>query len=232
MMEPDLHRVGDFFEALKPHVGDRLQIEIPTRQHDQRYFTTLVGYVHNISVLVRNPVVNGLPLPMRDNEKLIVRGFSGLEAFSFETQVDRVCIAPFPYLHLAFPQTIRITPVRHEIRVKAHLPVSIKPKEGGSAIHAFISNLSNGGIQVDSEDEFGEKNDEVKVSFNFTIQPNDYDAHIECACVIQKVSIQDNPSGGFVFQYGLKMLKLDNSQAILLQNLIYQTLLEDHHNIA
>lgn len=226
------HQVKDFFEALKPHVGDRLQIEIPTRQHDQRHFTTLVGYVHNLSVLVRNPLVNGLPLPMRDNEKLIVRGFSGLEAFSFETRVERVCIAPFPYLHLAFPHTVRITPVRHEVRVKVHLPVKVRTKGGANVIHAHISNLSSGGIQIDSTEELGAINDEIDISFHFTIQPNDYDAHIECPGVILKSSIQEAPSGGFAFQYGLKLQNLHSSQSILLQNLIYQQLLEDHHNLA
>lgn len=222
---------SDFFGQLKLQVGDRLQIELPSSQHDQRYFTTLVGYVSNLSVLVRNPIVNGLSLAMRDHEKLIVRGFSGLETFSFETTVERVCLSPFPYLHLAYPHTVRTIPVRNEVRVKIRLPVKITTEQGGNAIQAIISNMSSGGIQIDSEEELGAVHDEISVSFHITIQPNDYQAHIEARAIIQNSSIHDNHEGGFLFQYGVKLLNLHSSQAILLQNLIYQTLLEDHHNI-
>lgn len=222
----------DIFEKLKLHVGDRLQIEFPTPQHDRRHFTSLVGYVSNLSILVRNPVEHGLPLPMRDNEALIVRGFSGLETFSFETRVERVCISPFPYLHLAYPHTILTTPVRHEVRVKTRIPVRVTIGQGGTAIEAVISNVSTGGILIDTAEELGTAHDEIGVSFHITIQPNNYEAHIETQGVIQNTSIHDNPAGGILFQYGVKLPKLQSSQTILLQSLIYQALLEDHHNIA
>ena len=223
---------GDIFEQLKLHVGDRLQIELPTHQHDQRYFTTLIGYVSNLSILVRNPVVHGLSLPMRDHELLIVRGFSGLETFSFNTTVERVCLSPFPYLHLAYPHSIRIITVRNQMRVKTSLPVNVTTGQSGTAIAATISNMSCGGILVDSLEELGKEHDEIGVSFHITVQPNDYQAHIEARAMIQNASIQDNPEGGFLFQYGLKLLNLHSSQAILLQSLIYEAVLEDHHNIA
>ncbi len=98
-----MNKEDDYFEQLKLRVGDRLQIEVPTPHHDLRYFTSLVGYVNNLSILLRNPVVNGLSLPMREGELLLVRGFSGLKTFSFETTIQRVCLAPFPYLHVSYP---------------------------------------------------------------------------------------------------------------------------------
>ncbi len=225
------HPGVDLFDHLKLHVGDRLQIEIPSHQHDQRYFTTLVGYVSNLSILVRNPVVHGLTLPMRDNERLIVRGFSGLETFSFETTVERVCLSPFPYLHLAYPHAIRTMPVRNEMRIKTRLPVRISTGQGDTAIEAIISNMSSGGILIDAAEELGKVHDEIGVSFHITVQPNDYQAHIEAQAVIQNTSIRNNPEGEFLFQYGVKLLNLHSSQAILLQSMIYQALLEDHHNI-
>ncbi len=230
MSTQSLHANGDLFEQLKLHVGERLQIELPSPRHDLRYFTSLVGYVSGLSVLVRNPVVNGLSLPMRDSETLIVRGFSGLQTFSFETTVERVCIAPFPYLHLAYPHTIRTTPVRHEMRVKTMIPARITAG-GGNAVEAVISNISTGGIQIDSREELGKVHDEMGVSFHIVVQPNDYPAHIEAQSVIQNMTIQNHPDGGVLFQYGVKLLSLHSSQAILLQNLIYQQLLEDPHNI-
>lgn len=231
-MDQDIHKPAQSFDELKLHIEDRLQIEIPTPQHDLRYFTTLVGYVKGLSVLVRNPVVNGLTMPMRDRERLIVRGFSGVDAFSFDAVVERVCRAPFPYLHLSYPHAIRSTPIRHEVRVKVSLPAKIIPAGGDKAIHATICNISTGGILIDSEEELGGKDHEIGVSFHFTIQPHDYDAHIESKGVIQNMALQDNPSGGFLFQYGVKLLDLHSSQAILLQNLIYQQLLENPHNLA
>lgn len=225
------HHDGDIFEQLKLHVGERLQIELPSARHDQRYFTSLVGYVSGLSVLVRNPVVNGLSLPMRDNETLIVRGFSGLQTFSFETTVERVCIAPFPYLHLAYPHAIRTTPIRHEMRVKTRLPARVTTGQGSTPVEAVITNISTGGIQIDCPEELGKVHDEIGVSFHIVVQPNDYQAQIEAQAIIQNAVIQDNPDGGILFQYGVKLLNLHSSQAILLQNLIYQQLLEDPHNI-
>lgn len=232
MSTQSLHTNGDLFEQLKLHVGERLQIELPSPQHDQRYFTSLVGYVSGLSVLVRNPVVNGLSLPMRDNETLIVRGFSGLQTFSFETTVERVCLAPFPYLHLAYPHAIRTIPVRHEMRVKTMIPARITTGSGENAIEAVISNISTGGIQIDCREELGKVHDEIGVSFHIVVQPNDYQAQIEAQSIIQNAVIRDNPNGGVLFEYGVKLLNLHSSQAILIQNLIYQQLLEDPHNIA
>lgn len=231
-MEHDPHKTKDIFEALKLHVGDRMQIEIPSVQHELKYFTTLMGYVKTLSVLLRTPTVNGLPLPMRDGEKLIVRGFSGMETFSFDTTVERICLEPFHYMHLSYPDTISTTPIRHEVRVRVSLPVKVMPTETSNAIHASISNISTAGILIDAEEELGSKNQEISVSFHFTIQPNDYDAHIETTALIQNVALQNNASGSFIFQYGVKFLQLHSSQAILLQNLIYQKLLENHHNLA
>lgn len=233
-MDPQsaMHNGTGIFEQLKLQVGDRLQIELPTPKHDQRYFTSLVGYVSGLSILIRNPVINGFSLPMRDNEQLVVRGFSGLETFSFETSVERVCLSPFPYLHLVYPHTIRTVPVRNEVRVKTSIPVRINIGQGGTTIQASISNMSSGGILIDSAEELGNAHDEIGVSFHITVQPNNYEAQIETQAIIQNASILSNPEGGIQFQYGVKLLNLHSSQAILLQNLIYQALLENHHNIA
>ncbi|MEN6584553.1 MAG: flagellar brake protein [Sulfuricella sp.] len=221
----------DIFEELQLHVGDRMQVEVPSRRHDMKFFTTLVGYVKGLSVLLRTPIVDSLPLPMRDGEKLIVRGFSGKETFSFETTIERICREPFYYLHLTYPEVISTTKIRNAERVRVNLPVKVIPTGASIAKHATISNISTAGILIDAEEELGEKDQEINVSFHFTIQPNDYDAHIETAALIQNVALQDNPSGSFTFQYGVKLLKLQSSQAILLQNLIYQKLLENHHNL-
>jgi len=231
-MENGLHKAEDFFEELKLHVGDRLQIEVPSREHDLKYFTTLVGYAKGLSVLLRTPIVNGLPLPMREGESLIVRGFSGMETFSFEATIERICLGPFHYLHLSYPHAVRTTPIRHEVRVRVNLQVKVTQPGTSKSIDANISNISTSGILIDAAQELGEKDSEINVSFHFTIQPNDYDAHIETTALIQNVTLQDNPSGSFTFQYGVKLLKLHSSQEILLQNLIYQKLLENHHNLA
>lgn len=231
-MEHEWRKAEAFFEDLKPHVGDRLQIELSSPLHDLKYFTTLVGYVKGLSVLLRTPIVSGLPLPMRDGEKLIVRGFSGMETFTFDTTIERICLEPFHYLHLSYPHTVRTTPIRNEVRVRVNLPVKVTPAGASSAIDATISNISTAGILVEATEELGDKDSEINVSFHCTIQPNDYDAHIETTALIQNVTLQDNPSGSFTFQYGVKLLELHSSQEILLQNLIYQKLLENHHNLA
>lgn len=220
----------DSFGALKLQTGDRLQIEIPTARHDMRYFTTLIGYARGLSVLVHHPLVNGLPLPMSEGKPLIVRGFSGLDAFSFESAVARVCIAPFRYLHLSYPHVIQTIPVRHEIRARVSLPARISPAGGGEGIAATLSNLSINGILVDSIRELGAKNDEIGVDFSFTIQPNDYEVHIEARGIIQNVAIEHAQTGETSFQYGIKLQNLHGNQSILIQNLIYQQLLENHHN--
>lgn len=231
-MDHSYQKRGEFFEELKLYPGDRMQIEIPSPQHDLRYFTSLVGYVKGLSVLLRTPMVNGLTLPMRDDENVIVRGFSGTDTFSFESSVARVCLAPFAYLHLSYPHAIRITPVRHEVRVKVSLPVAIAHRGSEAASHGTVTNLSLTGIQIDSEEEFGAKNDEVTVTFRFTIHPHGYDARIESKGIIQSVALQPAPSGAIGFQYGVKLTGLHSSQDILLQNLIYQQLLETHRNVA
>src|SRR5258706_8180261 len=52
------------FEAMQLHVGERLQLDLTADIARNHYYTTLIGFVPEHTVLVRTPLVQNLPIPM------------------------------------------------------------------------------------------------------------------------------------------------------------------------
>lgn len=124
------------FTAMKPKVGQRIEFQIAPAALHPRLFTHLIGYEPGESVLVRTPLENNLPVNVHEGQAVLVRSFDGTRAYAFETTVQRICIAPFLYLHLGYPPEIQFLQVRQDARVPVRLLA--EARAGGSWIPALV----------------------------------------------------------------------------------------------
>lgn len=222
-------------DQLQLHIGDRLQLELLTDSTRSHYYTLLVGYVPGHSVLLRTPLVQNLPIPIREGEPVLVRTFSGLHASMFESTVNRVCRSPFPYLHLAYPRTVQQTLIRSALRVRVNLVgTALNPGKRGDELPnpITIADLSVSGALLESDTMLGEAGNAIELAFKFLVQPNNYEVRLATAAEIQSVRKTRQKRGlEEVYVHGVRFTGLHTTESLLLQSFIQQVLLSDRSQI-
>jgi hypothetical protein len=224
------------FEQMQLQIGDRLQLEVLSDAARMHHFTTLIGYVPGLSVLVRTPSVRGDPIAVRDGENVLVRAFSGRSVYAFETTVQRVCLSPLSYLHLAYPKLVRANPIRGAERVRVELrgtAVNLQQDPRGIPVGCSIGDLSLTGAQLECEQSLGDKGSRLQVFFGFKLEPQGYEVKLTPEAEIQSARQRSDPErAGEIYSYGIRFGRLHATESLLLQSYIQQVLLTDRSRIA
>lgn len=227
--------VSEFrFEDIKLQAGERVQLEL-LRTH-ARYYTTAIGYVPSLSVLVRTPVANGLAIPVEEEAPVVLRAFSGVIVFAFAAEVMRVRQAPFPYLHLSFPARVRGAVIRRSERVKCAIPMSLHNLSQGASAHALEGtavNIGIGGALIETGSPLGQPDDVIRLQMSFSIAPVDHPVTLTLYAALQAIREVEgvDQRNRRVFRCGIEFRDLHPSETIVLQNLVYQSLAENHQSI-
>jgi hypothetical protein len=216
-------------DQLQLHIGDRLQLEFGVDGVRNQYFTLLVGYAPGHSVLVRTPMVQNLPVPVREGEAALVRTFSGRHASTFETTVLRACRSPFPYLHLAYPQNVKQALIRGALRVRVGL-AGTAARAGDDPVAVELSDLSVSGALVECEQVLGDAGDRIDLAFKFTVQPNNYEVKLAVNAEIQSVKSRQEGGAG-IHVHGVRFARLHTTETLLLQSYVQQVLLQDRSRV-
>jgi hypothetical protein len=222
------------FESTQLQVGERLQIELGDDRSRSQYYTTLIGFVPGHSILIRTPIVQNLPIPVPENASVVVRAFSGRHAYTLESNVERVCRSPYPYIHLAYPAKVQQTLIRGALRVRVALPgtASNVDVEASQARAVILSDLSVSGAQLESEEGLGEPGAKFALAFNFVVQPNNYEVKLATSAQIQSVrKTMKGKNQLEVFSNGVRFNKLHATEGLLLQSYIQQVLLTDRSRV-
>lgn len=236
MAEPSSSRVSrSTLDQLQLHIGDRLQLELLADSARSHYVTLLVGYVPGHSVLLRTPVVQNLPIPVREGEPVLVRSFTGQHTSSFQTTVVRVCRAPFPYLHLAYPQSVQQAQVRGAVRVRVNLVGTAFNAERGDnelPVPINIADLSVTGALLEATSVLGNVGDRVELAFKFLVQPNNYEVRLTTGAEVQSLRKARQKHGDDeVYVHGVRFSGLHTTESLLLQSFIQHVLLSDRSHI-
>ena len=114
--KPPTHEKSDgifTFDDLRLNVEDRLQLEPRSQFTHERFVVKVIGYIKGASLLVTAPIgSNGLRLPLQEKEEVIMRSFSGKNAFAFVSTILGINYQTFEYLHLSIPDTIQGIKIR------------------------------------------------------------------------------------------------------------------------
>ena len=223
------------FEDIQLQIGDRVQIETQSDGKRTRHFTSLIGYVKGESVLVQTPIIQNLPLSIREAEPVLVRAFSGRSAFAFETTVAKVSRSPFPYLHLSFPGEVRTVVIRGALRVRADLAgtaINLARNPGGVPQLCTIADLSVSGAQLDSPSAIGSAGERLQIFFKFTLAPAGYEVKLSPEAVVQSCrKMSDEKTGADLFRHGLHFESVRTTESLLVQSFIQQVMLNDRSRL-
>lgn len=221
------------FEEMQLRSGDRLQLELATDGKPVHHFTTVIGYVPQVSVLVRTPSVGGLPVELTENETVVVRAFSGRSIYAFTTRVLAACRIPIAYLHLGFPDSVRVNRIRGAERVRVELPataVNLQRDPQAAPFPCTVTDLSVTGAQLECAQQLSDKGQRLQLFFGFKLEPNGYEVKLKPEAVVQSGrSYRDGANE--LHSYGVRFSGLHATESLLLQNYIQQVLLSDRTRV-
>ncbi|TAN66182.1 MAG: flagellar brake protein [Methylobacter sp.] len=210
------------FKELNLQVGIRLQMALQHGPKQLIYYTELIGYVDGEFLVIKTPFKHGLSVPIRVDEQVILRIFSGMNVFILTCKVKTIFRAPHYFMLLSFPSDIKSMAVRGAIRAKVKLPVQVN----GQAEIGTITDISVTGADIVAAGALGEINEDVSISFEFPIKPTHQNAHIETRATIR--SIQERPSKKentpAKFSHGISFHELDLTSQVMLLNFIYESM--------
>lgn len=211
------------FDDIKLQVGTRLQIMLKRGARQLIYYTSLIGYVSGEYLLMKIPFEHGLSVPMQAGERVTLRVFSGMNVFTFVCNVESVFHSPRFYMHLTYPAEIKATALRKAVRVRVDLPVQIK----GAPECGAITDISVDGAQITADSALGEVGATVPLSFTFKIKPTNQDVRLETSATIRSLRQLPAAKKGDParFSHGVAFDDIDPTNQVMLQNLVYESLL-------
>lgn len=215
-------------QMVKVNIGDTLQMKDFSAE-PQKFFVKLIGYLNKRSVLVSHPARDGKLVFVKAGQSFLLRGFSGTKTYEFNAGVLEVCLTPFPYLHLSFPEQVKTFGMRSELRIRLKLVCSVESRgfsAKGQKQPSVIEDISTSGIKVRASRELGKPGEEVTVSFRLPIDGDE--SLFIMPALIRNVSIE--PSGdsgdGMVIRHGMEFQQPEGQYRMALQNYIYKMTLE------
>lgn len=214
------------FDAVKLMPGDALQLQPLLEGQTERFSVHVIGVMKPKSLLVTAPVVDGKLIFVSDGQSYLVRAFSGLNVCAFKARVLKSQLQPFPYLHLAYPDSVQAMRIRKAMRAPASIIVAVQESEAGRQIGAGkIIDLSVGGARMYSPMKIGVKDQSIWLSFKVML--GDMEEYVKTPAVIRAVGEEDDEQGKRMNVFGLQFGELSQSQRLIIMNLVYQHLLKD-----
>jgi hypothetical protein len=159
---------------------------------------------------------------LRDGERRIVRGFTGIYDFAFEAQVLQSFTYPFAYTLLSYPDTVNARKVRKAQRIRTALLAKIAP-ERGPAFKAMMVDLSPAGAMLTAANALGNNGDHATISF--TIALADQQIELSIAGTICHSGRCDSGEG---YRAGYSFKQLSRSDRLTLQHFALASLEASH----
>jgi len=218
------------FDDMKLRVEDKLQLEPPPQLSKERLLVKVIGFIRGVSLLVSAPMTTtGQRIHLLENESVVMRSFSGKNAFAFAGTVLKVNVTPYEYLHLSFPKDIQGLAIRKTARVKTRIITAVQNTSSGEEdqLSAIISDISATGVSLETRRPLGEKGDILSMAFR--VHLHDIEAFMSVKGVIRAITNKDtsNLSTSENIHYGIELQNLQPNDSVILQSMIYQQMIEN-----
>ena len=213
------------FDEMKLQVGSRLEIQRIPPGLNPRLFSRVIGYAPGESLLVRTPMQHKLPADLFEGDKVYVRVFSDTRAFGFASSVQRLCIAPFLYMHLTVPDEVQCVEIRHGRRLPIKLLAQARVA-GGEWQPVLMLDLGEGGSQIETMHVLGEAGAPVELRFGFPLPHFEQEVTLSVPGKLHPGEAQQREDGLRDYRYGVEFDALGGNEALLLQNFLFNLLLD------
>lgn len=213
--------------GIKPQIGERVQIRLLGREAQVFYLAHLIGYVRGRTILITVPENAGQRIDMSDGEKLEVRMFTGGNIYVFQSMIQRACISPVHYMHLDYPDSLRIQRLRRSPWAAVDLLAAVSERQGDKDV-AHIVNLSPDGAKLHTPSVLGGKGERLQLRIHAGMDEIKNTLFLEA--VIQHVRTVRAGAGEdtAMLEYGLEFRRVSPQDALWLKCFVYRRIAEGH----
>lgn len=219
---PAPEKVVSRLEQIQLAPGDLVQLQTMSATNAERYQVRMIGFHAPVSLLVTAPTSQGKLVFVKEGQQLLVRGFVGKDAVAYKTRVLKSNLSPFPYLHLAYPDSVQSMRIRSSARVSVDLVTAINREQGAQG-SARMTDISVGGARLVSPRAVANKDETVKVAFR--INPAGLDVYMTLNARVRAVSTDESLDG--LIATGIEFTDISEQDRLYLTNMVYQNLLKD-----
>jgi c-di-GMP-binding flagellar brake protein YcgR len=208
--------------------GSSWMLRMSSEGAAQEHTVRLLGVNEGQSVIVSAPTEEGKVVFIKEGASYRFKGFFGQSIVIFTTTVAKVCFAPSPYLHLAWPDATRITTrvVRSARRARCNLPVVVYFSKGKEKAqdNGFITDLSVGGADIALRERLPAECDSVRVAFRVQVATKRFMIETMARVIRQKANASEAATGAD--HYGIEFLALSDEHSLAVHGLIHELLVE------
>ena len=214
MSDTNDHSVKMTLDALRLYPGAAMYIQSQSDGSHTRHKVQFIGTIKGQSVLVTLPFENGKGMWMQAGHTFVLRGFNGIYAYAFSSQVIRPRAHPFPYIHFSWPRVIDCQLVRKSLRVEVALPAQITLPDN-SSVAVTLLDLSTPGSMLDSPAALGTVDDHAKICFTVDFEGNE--TRIDLSVIIRNIHPKEDGTG---FRIGVGFEAASRNDALILHYVI------------
>ena len=210
---------------IKPQMWEIIQLRRLEHKGNAYYFSRMIGYIKDISILTTIPHTQRHLAPMAEREQIEVRMLTGRNIYVFQSEILKVCLMPSHYMHLSFPSKVQCQHLRKTPWAKTNLSVKIDCKAG--QVEGVIVNLSSDGAQVDSPVSLG--NEGLSMTLSFQVNLDGMKRDMTLAARIMHVRTIIKPTAEqSMLEHGVEFQNPDEQDMLWLRNLVYQRIAEGY----
>jgi hypothetical protein len=198
------------FDEIRLYPGAVMQIQAADEGLSARREVKLIGFIKDKCLLVTLPFKDFL----QPGKAFVLRGFNGIHAFAFTSQVIRAHTNPFPYVHFTWPKEVGCQLVRKSLRVAIALKARVVLADD-SAVAVTMLDMSASGSMLDSPSELGKVGDHASIAF--TVSLEGATSMLEFSVVICNVQKKTEGTG---FHIGIGFDNIAQNEAMILHYFI------------
>jgi len=214
-------------DDLSMDIGDVLQLQFLGSDSQERCYVKVIGYLHDRSLIVTTPHVNGKYMLIREGQRLAVRLLSGNSIMAFTVSVLRSCMRPYPYLHLSYPTEMQAITVRKSQRVDFSCRAEISSAVSGPASTVEVEDISTSGALLVSEKILGEVKDLLTLSLKLKVA-GELEA-MQLVCVLRNIRDRQISQSQLVYLHGIEFQFADRQEAVMLHAAVYEQIVNSNN---
>lgn len=180
-----------------------------------------VAAVHGKSLFVAMAGATADEVPVRLGEQYLVRGFNGINDFTFTSKVLEIQPKPFYHAHLTFPDSVESKVVREALRLKTSLPAVAKLDGGDKQASVNVNDLSVAGAMLESATQLGMIDDRIEITISTHFEAKE--TELKIPAVIRHAGVWDPKQS---YRCGVEFTDIAREDKLVLYYLMF-TLLED-----
>jgi len=203
-------------------IGTELFIEHPESDAQEYSCVTLIGFLYEQSLIMTLPKRQDHVVQIDRGDEIIVRFSKADTMYAFSSRVMEINQAPYPHIHLTYPENIQAKLLRRGNRIdvaKHALQLMIRNSDFKSSV--TIADISEHGAKLISDSNLGQLEEKLTIELDLPQYPE----KVELNCKIcHTQSYIDENSNKQTYCHGIEFFGLNTMALSFINSFIHENI--------